>query len=365
MIKEFFNFFLICSVIIGFLFIFFTLLSKRGRDKSIVYLNLVVLFFTLNNLQIVLLDNVFHGANFFVRNLLIPFYALIVPAFYTFVTYYLNVQKKIQSYVIFSILLFIAELLIRVVLFQKFYSVYSNYIVAQFSQIEEIVNAMFTLFIFIKSIILLFNKSKLYEYILTFDTISWLKKFVFMGCIIIITWIAAIVLNLDKVLNPQIFIYYPLRLSTSLLLFWLGYQGFFNYSLLSERIQLRKTINTSNNDVVIVDKTDKFAVVKKYISDNKSYLNSEISLEAIADQLKMSTSSLSQIINQNSTYNFSDYINSLRVEKAKLLLTDSEFTDYTILSIGLECGFNSKSTFYSAFKKFTQTTPTQFQKANS
>lgn len=365
MIKNFFNFSLICSVFIGFFFILFTLLSKRGRDKSLIYLNLVVLFFTLNNLQIVLLDNVFYGANFFIRNLLIPFYVLIVPAFYTFITYYLNVEKKIRSYVIFSSVVFISEIAIRALLFQNYYDDDKNYLVARYSQIEEIFNALFTLFIFIKSIILLFNKSKLYEYILTYDTIGWLKKFVFIGCVIIITWITAIVSNLDKVINPQIFIYYPLRLSTSLLLFWLGYQGFFNYSLLSERIQLRKKNSSTTIESTIENKTDKFAVVKKYIQDNKCFLNPEISLEIIADELKMSTSSLSQIINQNSNYNFSDYINALRVEKSKLLLTDSEFKEYTILSIGLECGFNSKSTFYTAFKKFTQTTPTEFQKANS
>lgn len=365
MIKNFFNFSLISSVFIGFFFILFTLLSKRGRDKSLIYLNFVVLFFTLNNLQIVLLDNVLYDANFFIRNLLIPFYALIVPAFYTFITYYLHVEKKIKSYVIFSLVVFITEILIRVFLFQKYYTNDKNYIVARYSQIEEIFNALFTLFIFIKSIILLFNKSKLYEYILTYDSIGWLKKFVFIGCIIIITWITAIVLNLDKVINPQIFIYYPLRLSTSLLLFWLGYQGFFNYSLLSERIQLRKKNSLTPIESTIENKTDKFAVVKKYIEDNKSYLNPEISLEIIADALKMSTSSLSQIINQKSNYNFSDYINALRVEKSKLLLTDSEFESYTILSIGLECGFNSKSTFYTAFKKFTQTTPTEYKKSKS
>ena len=41
---------------------------------------------------------------------------------------------------------------------------------------------------------------------------------------------------------------------------------------------------------------------------------------------------------------------------------EKEYVDYTIVSIGLESGFNSKSTFYSAFKKFTNLSPTQFKK---
>ena len=60
--------------------------------------------------------------------------------------------------------------------------------------------------------------------------------------------------------------------------------------------------------------------------------------------------------------NFSDYINSYRVEEAKKLLADTTFDNYTIVAVGLECGFNSKSTFYNAFKKFTGVTPTVYKK---
>jgi AraC-like DNA-binding protein len=67
------------------------------------------------------------------------------------------------------------------------------------------------------------------------------------------------------------------------------------------------------------------------------------------------------VANSYSSYNFSDFINSLRVEQAKKFLSDNEFSQYTIVAIGLECGFNSKSTFYSAFKNFTSETPTTYR----
>ncbi|WP_407920992.1 helix-turn-helix domain-containing protein [Flavobacterium cellulosilyticum] len=60
-------------------------------------------------------------------------------------------------------------------------------------------------------------------------------------------------------------------------------------------------------------------------------------------------------------YNFLDYINLLRVEKVKKYLIKSDYSSYTIVAIGLECGFNSKSTFYTAFKKFTNVTPSEFK----
>ena len=69
------------------------------------------------------------------------------------------------------------------------------------------------------------------------------------------------------------------------------------------------------------------------------------------------------LVNKFSGKNFSDYINSLRVEEAKRCLRNPGFEAYTMVAIGLECGFNSKSTFYTAFKKFTGQTPTSFRKS--
>ena len=84
-------------------------------------------------------------------------------------------------------------------------------------------------------------------------------------------------------------------------------------------------------------------------------------MEAVAAELGMSKSYFSKLVNSYSDHNFSDFINSLRVAQAKRFLSDDTFSDYTIVAIGLECGFNSKSTFYSAFKKFTSETPTSYR----
>ena len=56
---------------------------------------------------------------------------------------------------------------------------------------------------------------------------------------------------------------------------------------------------------------------------------------------------------------------SALLEQAKNILLDPEFENYTIAAIGLECGFNSKSTFYAAFKKFTSLSPSAFKKGGA
>lgn len=358
---------MIAGVIQGFLFILITSFGKRSREKSLVFLNLVVLFLSLNNLQIALIDNVFTEANFFVRNLLIPFYVLIFPSFYLFLIHYLKIEKKITSFFYWTIAIFLIEISIRV-FFLPLYNQNSNSTIARYAQIEEIVNAVYSLFIFSKAAELVFKKSHLYQYVLRYDNIKWLKNFLFFGSLLLILWVLAIVLNLDSFLHPKIVIYYPLRLFSSFLLYWIGYQGFFNYYLLSDRIEIRNVIEkqTSKNKPQTPfeansKKIEKFNEIENYIIESSCYLEPSLSLKSLSEELKISVSLLSQIINQGSQHNFSDYINQFRVNKAKEFLKDKSFENYTIESIGLECGFNSKSAFYAAFKKFTSLTPIAYR----
>jgi AraC-like DNA-binding protein len=366
MMKNIFDFLMISGVILGIIFIVATQFSKNGRDKSIIYLNLVVLFIMLNNLQALTLETVFSDANFFIQRLQIPWYVLIFPSFYTFLIYYLKIERKKSSFVYVSISLFIFEIAIRIGIFPYYLNHESHFFIAKYAQIEEIVNASYSIFLFIKAIIILFNYSELYQQVLAYDNVRWLKNFMFFGSFVILMWVSAIVLNLDKTLNPQVFIYYPLRLSSTGLLYWISYQGFYNYSLMVERIQLRKEIEAEEKTTNTASsgkesEEEKFLRIKNYIKKNKRFLDPTFSLERLSSEMGISTSKLSHLINQESGYNFPDYINLLRVEKAKKYLIKSDFSTYTIVAIGLECGFNSKSTFYSAFKKFTNVTPSEFK----
>ena len=158
--KHLFNFLMISGVLLGIIFIIATQFSKNGRDKSIIYLNLVVAFLILNNLQAFLLETLFIDAPFFIQRLQIPWYVLIFPSFYIFLIHYLKIEKKFSSYVYISFTLFILEVGMRIILIPYFYNENKSLFIAKYAQIEEIVNASYSTYLFINAILILFKYSE-------------------------------------------------------------------------------------------------------------------------------------------------------------------------------------------------------------
>jgi AraC-like DNA-binding protein len=99
------------------------------------------------------------------------------------------------------------------------------------------------------------------------------------------------------------------------------------------------------------------------IVEKELFLNSNFTLEEAAKELKVPKHILSQYINEVLGKSFSNLIKEYRIEKAKKLLETEK--NLTVESLGYDSGFNSKSTFFTAFKKQTGLTPTEYQKWRS
>lgn len=101
--------------------------------------------------------------------------------------------------------------------------------------------------------------------------------------------------------------------------------------------------------------------LEKYMSQYKPYLKSELDLDTLAKAMEVHPKTLSQAINQILGNNFSEYINSYRIEEAKLLLQNITDNQTTIMEIMYQVGFNSRSVFNNAFKNKTGLTPSQYK----
>lgn len=99
------------------------------------------------------------------------------------------------------------------------------------------------------------------------------------------------------------------------------------------------------------------------MKDEKLFLNPNLKLSELAAEVNISAHQLSQILNDHVGKNFSEFINEYRINEACRLLFTHE--NLSIDGIGYEVGFNSKSTFFAAFKKQKGVTPANFQQNNA
>ncbi|MGY0035412.1 helix-turn-helix domain-containing protein [Pedobacter sp. NJ-S-72] len=93
--------------------------------------------------------------------------------------------------------------------------------------------------------------------------------------------------------------------------------------------------------------------------EQRLYKNADLKLNDLAKIINISGHQLSQLLNDNMGKNFAGYVNEFRINEACCLIADNK--SIKLEEIGYEVGFNSKSTFYEAFKKHKGTTPTLYR----
>ncbi len=102
--------------------------------------------------------------------------------------------------------------------------------------------------------------------------------------------------------------------------------------------------------------------IDELMREKHLYVNSQLSLIDVSKEMNTNPRNVSQIINQGFDMNFNDFVNQYRTNLMVDKIKNQEHLQKTILSLAFECGFNSKSTFNRAFKKYTGKTPIQFIK---
>lgn len=108
----------------------------------------------------------------------------------------------------------------------------------------------------------------------------------------------------------------------------------------------------------------KNSILQKTV-DEKLYLDPGLTLTTLSNQVGVNPHDLSYILNNGLRKNFYQFINELRTEEAKKLLLSGEAKQLDMFGIAVRAGFNSRTTFYSCFKKATGITPKEYIKVGS
>jgi len=164
------------------------------------------------------------------------------------------------------------------------------------------------------------------------------------------------------------YIYLPLViliLYIFILYYAFHYQAVFTVTSFEE--QSKQGVNTEiqafaniNSDVKTLYPEDLPQQVKTFIRQEKAYKDPEITLQKLSSELGFPAYQISRAINQGLNTSFYDLIHENRVDEARILLSKIQENNLSIEGVAYEVGFNSRTAFYRAFKKYTGKNPSEY-----
>ncbi|NRA52251.1 MAG: AraC family transcriptional regulator [Phaeodactylibacter sp.] len=198
--------------------------------------------------------------------------------------------------------------------------------------------------------------------------LNWIKYIIygFLGSIVIL--IVYNLLGYTRALNLYMNLYF------FGLIYMVAYFSVRQREIYPEAVDIETIVEAGGPDSSLPGKRkllddDALAIQKakllELMEEEEPYLDSELNLVGLSERLSLSTHQLSYVINNGFGENFFQFINKYKVKKAEALLQDPHYDQYTILAIGFESGFNSKTAFNTTFKKMTSYTPSEFRKMRS
>ncbi len=157
--------------------------------------------------------------------------------------------------------------------------------------------------------------------------------------------------------------------SIIILVSYLGFHGISQSKILLPKFLLEPEFRLNNNgrQQHSLSAYDQDAIahlienLAKVMSDDKPYLDPELTLGKLARSIEITDKKLSTLFNTYLETTFYDYVNSFRIIEVKKSLRHVDSTKYTILSLAMDCGFNSKASFNRIFKKETGLSPSQYR----
>ncbi|WP_239452965.1 helix-turn-helix domain-containing protein [Flavobacterium tistrianum] len=142
------------------------------------------------------------------------------------------------------------------------------------------------------------------------------------------------------------------------------FRGIDSKLLLSRDILPKKNIEStdakdSQNEII----AKQIQALKHYMTEKEPFLDPSLTIQELSNQIEIPVRDLSVLINHHIDQHFFDFVNEYRIQKAMGILKNPSKKDLTVLEILYEVGFNSKSSFNTSFKKYTNLTPTAYRNA--
>jgi AraC-like DNA-binding protein len=354
------------------LFLSIVLLIKKNNRRANIYLSFYLIFVTLDLFELYLGSKGLISSARTYQLSIIPYSFIFGPSMFLYIAFLTGRINTFSTKYLLLYLPFVITLVININLLTAFDAAQLPQAVIYMNIIINGVGLFFEAILYVLSFLILHKYiSRLKEY---FSDIDVLKlSFIRTGLVIMITAVLLIFLTFTNGhVRHEHGIFDIIAILAGLgLVFVIAF-----FSILQPEIFNRVRFISNavfDGEEKSYPKYEKFRLpaseeekyvknLQTYMSEKKPFLNDELTLQNLADELSISTHHLSMILNIHCKQSFYNFINIYRVEDVKSKLINSEFNDHNILTIAYDSGFNSKSTFNTMFKKFTGKTPKEYRK---
>ncbi len=199
-------------------------------------------------------------------------------------------------------------------------------------------------------------------YLITFEKrVKWLNTlfYCFLAYFISFTfWFVIVAIKGAYIANAE----YTNVILMSIIIYFLAYKSYLEPDLVIPNF-IRKY--KSQAQISIENGLELEQKLKYLMEKEQLYLNPDLTIDELAKALDIPSYLCSRFINDKYEIGFFDFLNTYRIEKIKDRLVDRNYQHFSILGIALQTGFNSKSSFNTAFRKITGTTPSEYKKEAS
>jgi AraC-like DNA-binding protein len=283
-------------------------------------------------------------------------------------------------YLIYSVIVFLTD---KVVLREYYF--YEDGKDKDFSTWYQIVGLLSLTYYLIQSLKIYNNyKTITYNVVSFADSVmfKWAQRFLIAFLMLITIRILFFIVNPEWDEFGRKFWYY---ICFSILFYYVSISGYTNSILsttffkdsplnpgndlklkMNGNIEMENSLSFPDDNKLLGEKTEILDLtiwkekIEKLMLIDKMYENPELVISDLSSKLDTHSKKVSQVINQGFNMNFNDFVNHHRTKALISKIEEGEHNIQTLLSLALECGFNSKSTFNRAFKRATSLNPKEY-----
>ncbi|KJF44885.1 helix-turn-helix domain-containing protein [Draconibacterium sediminis] len=355
------------GVLLGFVFIF----SKKHKSFSNKLLGFFLITFILGAATDLLpFSNI--GGYSIERYFTIPEVKLLFPTL--FLHYVLVKLQRASSYKSFIRLHYILAFIVVAITFVNlgifFVNGKSIYSFIEFDTVDKYFMAIqyYAYLLTVSAVSLAIVETIKYRNIvkneysdITLLDINWLWQFVLIFVPVVVLWgIELIRILIGGVGQSDIVV--VIWGAVSIIIYIVSFKAFTQQDLFYQRAETKENHTRKDPEEDKSKSSNTICEsVKNAMETGQYYLNQDLSIHDFAKEINISARTISTCINKSFGFNFNEWVNNYRVEKALEILNDKTNDHLSIEGIGLDSGFKSRSAMYIAFKKKTGKTPGNFR----